>query len=106
MKFSRILNVLWGKGKAMAAEELQPDRPHAGGARKLVKMANQIGAFFASQGPEVAVAETLNHLKKFWEPRMRVAIVAHLKEGGEGMRPEVRLAVEELSREAVAPGRE
>jgi formate dehydrogenase subunit delta len=71
---------------------------HGGAAAKLVMMANQIGAFFSSQGPEHAVIGTLNHLTKFWEPRMRAAIVAHLRAGGEGLRPEVRKAVEELSK--------
>ena len=66
---------------------------------KLVTMANQIGAFFTSQGPDQAAGEIASHLKKFWEPRMRAAIVAHLRAGGEGLRPEVRLAVEELARE-------
>ena len=84
----------------MAAENAHSSSPRGGSARKLVTMANQIGAFFASQGPEEAVAGTLDHLKKFWEPRMRAAIVAHLRAGGEGLRPEVRLAVEELLREA------
>jgi formate dehydrogenase subunit delta len=68
-------------------------------ADRLVTMANQIGAFFASQGPDQAVSGTASHLKKFWEPRMRAAIIAHLRTGGEGLRPEVRLAVEELDRE-------
>ncbi len=66
---------------------------------KLVVMANQIGTFFTSQGPEKAAAETAAHLRKFWEPRMRAAIVAYLRAGGEGLRPEARLAVEELARE-------
>ena len=84
----------------MAAENAHSSSPRGGSTRKLVTMANQIGSFFASQGPEEAVAGTLDHLKKFWEPRMRAAIVAHLRAGGEGLRPEVRLAVEELLKEA------
>ena len=64
---------------------------------KLVYMANQIGKFFASQGPEQAAAGTADHLRKFWEPRMRAEIVAHLRAGGAGMDPVVRLAVEQLA---------
>ena len=45
---------------------------------RLVYMANQIGTYFASQGPDQAVAGTLEHLKLFWDPRMRAAIIAHL----------------------------
>jgi hypothetical protein len=45
---------------------------------KLVYMANQIGKFFASQGSESAVAGTAEHIQKFWDPRMRAAIFAHI----------------------------
>lgn len=68
-----------------------PDTLH-----KLVYMANQIGKFFASQGEDQAVAGTLDHLKKFWDPRMRAQIVQHLDAGGAGLDPKVRAAVEQL----------
>ena len=45
---------------------------------KLVMMANQIGAFFASQKGDAAVQSILDHIKKFWDPRMRAAMLAHL----------------------------
>ncbi len=54
---------------------------------KLVTMANQIGAFFASQKGDEAVHSIVDHLKKFWDPRMRAAILAHLEAGGEGLEP-------------------
>ncbi|MFL9500271.1 formate dehydrogenase subunit delta [Rhodopseudomonas palustris] len=63
---------------------------------RLVYMANQIGAFFRSQGADKAVPGITEHLKKFWEPRMRRAIIAHLEAGGDGLAPEVRAAVEAL----------
>ena len=63
---------------------------------KLVYMANQIGAFFRSQGGEAAVKGTAEHIKKFWDPRMRKAIFAHLDGGGTGLDPNVRDAVEAL----------
>jgi formate dehydrogenase subunit delta len=63
---------------------------------RLVYMANQIGKFFASQGPDQAVAGTLDHLRKFWDPRMRAAILAHLALGGEGLDPAVKKAVAQL----------
>ncbi len=51
--------------------------------KKLVKMANEIASFFAAE-PErkVAVDGVAGHIKRFWEPRMRVAIFAELDEGG------------------------
>jgi len=63
---------------------------------KLVYMANQIGKFFASQGEAQATAGIANHLEKFWDPRMRLAIFAHLEAGGAGLEPRVRQAVEQL----------
>ena len=51
---------------------------------KLVYMANQIGKFFASHGPDKAVAGISEHIAKFWDPRMRAAIFAHLEARGAG----------------------
>jgi formate dehydrogenase subunit delta len=67
---------------------------------KLVYMANQIGKFFAAQSEDKAVPLIADHLVKFWDPRMRKAILAHFAEGGGGMDPLVRRAVELLAREA------
>jgi formate dehydrogenase subunit delta len=63
---------------------------------KLVYMANQIGKFFASQGTSKAPAAIAEHIQKFWEPRMRSAIFAHLDAGGAGLDPLVREAIEKL----------
>jgi formate dehydrogenase subunit delta len=65
-------------------------------SEKLVYMANQIGKFFASQGPDLAVAGTAEHIRKFWDPRMRAAIFAYLDTGGTGLEPTVRQAIERL----------
>ena len=69
------------------------DKPHSQSADKLVYMANQIGKFFVSQGTEQAVAGTAEHIRKFWDPRMRTTIFAHLDRGGEGLEPHVREAL-------------
>jgi formate dehydrogenase subunit delta len=60
---------------------------------RLVYMANQIGKFFVTEDRATAVANIADHLQKFWEPRMRAEIVAHLAAGGEGLDTEVREAV-------------
>jgi formate dehydrogenase subunit delta len=65
---------------------------------KLVYMANQIGKFFASQGHESASSGTADHIKKFWDPRMRAQIFAHLEAGGAGLDPAVREAIERLAK--------
>jgi len=63
----------------------------------LVAMANQIGAFFDSQGTrEEAVAGIADHLKRFWEPRMLLAIGAHVDAGAAGLRDSVADAVRGL----------
>jgi formate dehydrogenase subunit delta len=64
---------------------------------KLVYMANQIGKFFASQGKDEAIAGTASHIQKFWDPRMRSAILAHLDtSGGTGLEPHVREALRRI----------
>jgi formate dehydrogenase subunit delta len=59
-------------------------------------MANQIATFFESQGSDKAVAGTADHIKKFWDPRMRAQIVAHVKAGGSGLDPVARKAIDRL----------
>src|SRR5271168_3031266 len=51
-----------------------PLMSHDASPDKLVYMTNQISSFFVSQGDAVAVTETAEHIKKFWDPRMRNAI--------------------------------
>jgi len=62
----------------------------------LVKMANDIAAFYdgAEANPAAAVA---GHIRRFWEPRMIAAFVAHLQAGGQGLTPTTRAAAEQLS---------
>lgn len=69
---------------------------HSNTSERLVRMANQIGTFFRSQGPEAAVKGTADHIKKFWDPRMLHSIYAHLDAGGDGLDPPVRKAIEQL----------
>ncbi|MBN8907459.1 MAG: formate dehydrogenase subunit delta [Rhodospirillales bacterium] len=60
---------------------------------KLVRMVNQIATFFRSQDEASAPAMVADHLEKFWEPRMRKAIVAHGRAGGSGLDPIAARAV-------------
>jgi formate dehydrogenase subunit delta len=69
---------------------------------KLVYMANQIGTFFVSQGPDKAVPGIAEHIRKFWDPRMRSAIFAHLDNGGAGLDPVVREAISRLKEAAAS----
>jgi formate dehydrogenase subunit delta len=63
---------------------------------RLVYMANQIGKFFQSQGHDQAVAGVADHIHKFWDPRMRKAIFAHIDAGGAGLDPNVLEAIASL----------
>ena len=56
-------------------------------AHRLVKMANEIAAFFQAE-PDRAVAleGVAGHLKRFWDPRMRRELVRWVDEhDGEGL---------------------
>ena len=64
--------------------------------QRLVYMANQIGKFCQSQGHDKAVPGVADHIRKFWDPRMRKQIYAHLAAGGAGLDPDVREALERL----------
>ena len=50
---------------------------------RLAEMANDIANFFAAEPDrEVAINGVANHLKKFWDPRMRRQILAYVGEHG------------------------
>lgn len=63
---------------------------------KLVHMANQIGNFFVGQDEATAVASIADHLRRFWDPRMRSQIIALVDAGGDGLSEPVRRAVQAL----------
>jgi formate dehydrogenase subunit delta len=55
----------------------------------LVTMANQIGRFYEAY-PDKAEAHksAVTHVRRFWDPRMRKALLHHIDtEGGEGLSP-------------------
>jgi formate dehydrogenase subunit delta len=62
--------------------------------QKLVYMANQIGTFFKTQDEETAPAKIAEHIRKFWDPRMRKAILAYVDSGGTGLDTKSRQAIE------------
>ena len=66
-------------------------------ADRLVQMANDIGHFFAAEPQRVdAVAGIAGHIQRFWDPRMRRKIIAHLQAGGAGLEDLVREAIASL----------
>ncbi|ARN83014.1 formate dehydrogenase subunit delta [Methylocystis bryophila] len=63
----------------------------------LVRMANQIGQFFSAQKSGDQIADTADHLKRFWPSRMRLKIVDHVAKGGDGLNPIALGAVRRIS---------
>jgi formate dehydrogenase subunit delta len=63
----------------------------------MIHMVNQIALFFASYPKEDAVAGIADHLKKFWEPRMRRQIIEYAAQGGGGLHEFALEAVKQLS---------
>ncbi len=52
---------------------------------KLIYMANQIAREFGFQQPGQAAEATADHLRKYWDPRMKAMIRDHAQGGGEGL---------------------
>lgn len=52
---------------------------------QLIRMVNQIGSFFEAMPDRgEALRDLAQHLKRFWEPRMRRELLAHLDASGSG----------------------
>ena len=65
--------------------------------QNLIDMANRIGDFFASMPDhEEAVAGVADHIRRFWEPRMRRALLASLDA------PQASASMEPIVREALS----
>jgi formate dehydrogenase subunit delta len=65
----------------------------------LVKMANQIEDFFRSEPDrDTAITSIESHFKRFWDPRMRKAIIKHVEEGGAGLGELAFAAVKRLAK--------
>jgi formate dehydrogenase subunit delta len=65
----------------------------------LIKMANNIGAFFQSEPDrEQAITGILQHIRNFWEPRMRSQIISHVEHGGEDLIDIVAEAIKRLAK--------
>jgi formate dehydrogenase subunit delta len=71
----------------------------------LVRMANDIADYFHSEPDRgLAVAGVSNHMKKFWDPRMRRQILAHWRDqAGEGLSELALASVKRLGELDSAP---
>lgn len=73
-------------------------------AHKLVKMVNEIAAFFESESDTKAVSEGIaGHVRRFWDPRMRRELLRFVdEEAGVGCKPSVLAAIA-AHRESLLP---
>lgn len=53
----------------------------------LIRMANQIAAYFEPYPKQEALDGIAMHIHNFWEPRMRNELKAYIDKGGEGLSP-------------------
>lgn len=67
----------------------------------MIRMANQIAAYFEAYPKADALAGIAKHIKSFWDPRMRRQLDAYIGEGGSELSP---LVVTAMSPEGAKKG--
>jgi formate dehydrogenase subunit delta len=71
----------------------------------LIKLANRIGAFFEAMPDRAEGIEGIaNHIQKFWEPRMRIAMLKFLETQPNGQLSETGLS--DIALEAISQNKE
>ena len=69
---------------------------------KLVRMANQIGDFYAAMPEREATEGAASHLQTYWTPKMIREIIAFADQGPSGLNAVAARAVESLKQSASA----
>ena len=59
----------------------------------MIRMANQIAAYFEAYPRAEAVSGIAGHIKNFWDPRMRKQLDEYIAGGAEGLSPLVTAAI-------------
>jgi formate dehydrogenase subunit delta len=67
---------------------------------RLVRMANQIGDFYASMPEHERTAGAASHLRMYWTPKMIREIIAFADQGHPGLNPVAARAVQSLKETA------
>jgi len=62
-------------------------------ASHLIYMANQIARNLAAQGEDAAISGTAQHIRDFWDPRMKATLFSHDRSG---LDPIARSAIDRL----------
>ena len=63
---------------------------------RLVRMANQIGDFYASMPDREAIQGAASHLRLYWTPKMIREIIAFADEGHSGLNAVAARAIDSL----------
>ncbi len=80
------------------ADERTAGRMTADKLEKLVRMANQIGEFYAAMPDDEATAGAASHLRAYWTPKMLRELVAFADAGAAGLNPIAARAIEAIRR--------
>ncbi len=64
--------------------------------RDMVRMANQMAAFFKSYGDVEGTKDLASHINSFWEPRMRKMFFDYIAQGGKEFEPMVIAAAAQV----------
>jgi formate dehydrogenase subunit delta len=67
-----------------------------GKLERLVRMANQIGEFYASMPDREAIQGAASHLRLYWTPKMIREIIAFADEGHSGLNAIAARAIDSL----------
>ncbi len=59
----------------------------------MIRMANQIAAFFEAYPRSEALDGIATHIRNYWTPRMRQQLVAYIEGGAEALSPLVTAAI-------------
>lgn len=54
---------------------------------RLIHKANQIADYFKAYPEDEAIPAVANHIRQFWDPRMRAQLAHHVNAGGDGLNP-------------------
>ena len=73
-------------------------------AAKLARMANDIANNFAVLGDDEAIASTANHIRMFWDPRMRKQAFTMIDSEDDTFNEIARQALEQLATSPAANG--
>jgi len=64
---------------------------------KLIRMANQIASFFATQPGDTGAASTAQHIRDFWDPSMIAQLGELLISGTTGLDPMAQTAAQDVT---------